>query len=127
MWQVGLIVLIDRDTTSAIDFYADLFQPDISSGSLAARRVKQRVAKNPLSALESSANFSILSLFGGNDFFAQVQNHSNIAHMINQSFGNFLIDKIQNHRSLVDERNLNTQQRQHAGVFRADHSGSHND
>src|SRR5262245_64567373 len=101
MRQVGLIVLIDRDTTSVIHFYTDLFQPDIRSGSLTARRVQQRVAKNLLSALEGSANFSILSLFDGNDFFTQVQNHSNIAHMINQGFGNFLIDKIQNHRSLV--------------------------
>ena len=57
----------------------------------------------------------------------QVKNHSDIAHMISQSFGNFLIDKIQDNRSLIDEGNLNTQQGEHAGVFGADHSSAHND
>ena len=56
-----------------------------------------------------------------------MKNHPDIPHVISEGFGNFLIDKIQDNRSLIDEGNLNTQQGQHAGIFGADHSGAHND
>ena len=102
-------MFIDRDATPLVRLYTDFIEPDVGGGSLPARSVEQRIAENLFAALESSADFPILGFFGRDDFFPQVKNHSDIAYVISQGFGNFLIDKIQYHRSLIDKRNLDTQ------------------
>ena len=120
-------MFIDLDATALVRFYTDFIEPDVGRGSLPPRSVEQGIAENLFPALEGSADFPILTYFSRDDFFPQVKNHSDIAHVISEGFGNFLIDKIQDHRSLIDERNLNPQQGEHAGIFGADHSCAHND
>jgi hypothetical protein len=96
-------MLIYRDATALVRFYTDFFEPDVGGGSLSARSVEQGIAENLFPALESSADFPILKLFSRDDFFPQVKNNADIAHMIGQGFADFLIDKIQYNRSLIDE------------------------
>ena len=96
-------MLIDRDATALVRFYTDFIEPDVGGGSLSARSVEQCIAENLFPALESSADFPILKFFSRDDFFPQVKNNSDIAHMIGQGFADFLIDKIQDNRSLIDE------------------------
>src|SRR6266849_286126 len=93
---------------------------------LPANRIEQRLSANFLSALQRRKNFVALFVEANrNHFLSDTENRSQLPQLETQALDNLPIDKIQQRRTLVEQRHLHSKRREHGRVFQPDNSRAH--
>ena len=122
-----LEVLVDGDAAAVVGFKAGGGEVEVVDGALAANGVEQRVAGDFFLALQVGDDGAVGELLDAFHFFAQAHGDAGVAQVIAERFDDFLVGEFEQAGALLDERNADAEDGEHAGVFDADDAAADDD
>ncbi len=124
----GLEVLVDNQLAAAVGLQANRFQIELVAVGLPSDRVEQGRAVNGLATLQLGKNaIAVVVKTHLNDFFTQTKHGSQLAKLEAETLHHLAIDKVQQCGTLIEQRDLHPQRREHGSIFQSDDAGAHDD
>ena len=127
MRLLGAVFGVYLDAAARVGLHAGCLQIQLVHVALPAHRIKQSVAGELLLALEVGHHLAIRRFFHALHFFVQTHGDAMIAQIVGEGFHHFGISELKQSRPFFHQNDANTQGREHASVFDADHAAAHHD
>src|SRR5262249_1984203 len=128
MFDRGLEMVIDGELAAIAHSNACRTKVQLIAIGLAAYAVKQRLPMHIFAALEFGEYTIALRIdANGNYLLAQTKDRAELTQLKAEVLNNLSVDKIQQHRSLIEQSDLGAQSGKHGSIFQTDNAGAHHD
>ena len=123
----GLEVFIHRDFSARSGIESRRLQIHQVGICLASHCVQKGVTMNAFATLQVRDHAAPIVAIHRRHLLAQSENGPVTPHVVAEGFHDFLVDKLEQRRPLLDERDLDPQRRQHGSKLQADHATANDD